>query len=329
MFQSLHQSLAVYLYDSYPHVQYISTDSNGFKFVSRLLFPKIAWCGNEFYWPKKRQPRWKAPRNWVRWTHCSGNKPWRRALLNKGNEVIWLCRPTVNAPCSICFICSICIWLIDMYCNLFWCSGTIFPCISSFAQNTAVSFMVHLMDWYRFIWFLLFLFSIYFIHVCMWLIDMYCNLFWYPFPHIIPFIACFCRYCWSYSWTRLMATQQRWNPSSAWANNRRANTKKTTFYNWCRKGTRTIGKPRATWNISNRIWFNWWGWPKKTQRARLLPGDEATKTGAERRPGGLIYMTLLLLADAIFFKNTFDTLVYFLTLVIFWHLFLFSSKYFL
>ena len=110
-----------------------------FKFVSRLLFPKIAWCGKEFYWPKKRQPRWKAPKNWVRWTHCSGNKPWRRALLNKGNEVIWLCRPTVNAPCSrvcicsifvicfICFICFICIWLIDLYCNLLWyCSSLYF-----------------------------------------------------------------------------------------------------------------------------------------------------------------------------------------------------------
>lgn len=86
----------------------------------------------------------------------------------------------------------------------------------------------------------------------------------------------------------LQLVQQRWNPSSAWAGNRRAKNTKTTFYNWCRKGTRTIGKPRATWNISNKTWFNWWGWPKNIQRARVLPDAEAKTTGAGRRPGWLI-----------------------------------------
>lgn len=50
----------------------IVTDSNLLNLFPDT-FPQTAWCANELYWPNKRQPQQKAPRNCLKWTHCSGN----------------------------------------------------------------------------------------------------------------------------------------------------------------------------------------------------------------------------------------------------------------
>ena len=52
MFQSLHQSLAVYLYDSYPHVQYISTDSNVLNLFPDYFSPRLHGAGTNFIGPR-------------------------------------------------------------------------------------------------------------------------------------------------------------------------------------------------------------------------------------------------------------------------------------